>query len=40
MQRLLMHRVFATQEGLCDQDIISEAMGHLYDRALPISYFD
>ncbi|GBE80196.1 cytochrome P450 [Sparassis latifolia] len=29
LQRMLQHRVFSTSEGLSDQNIISEAMGHL-----------
>ncbi|OCH89992.1 cytochrome P450 [Obba rivulosa] len=29
LQRMIQHRVFATHEGMSDQDIISESMGHL-----------
>ena len=29
LQRMLLHRVFATNECMPDKDIISEAMGHL-----------
>ncbi|PCH40720.1 cytochrome P450 [Wolfiporia cocos MD-104 SS10] len=29
LQRMLRYRVFTTQEGMTDQDVISEGMGHL-----------
>lgn len=29
LQRMLLHRVFATNECMPDRDIISEGMGHL-----------
>ncbi|KAI0337959.1 cytochrome P450 [Trametopsis cervina] len=29
IQRMLQHRILSTHESMCDQDIISEAMGHV-----------
>ncbi|KAI0690262.1 cytochrome P450 [Cytidiella melzeri] len=29
IQRMLQYRILSTHEGMCDQDVISEAMGHL-----------